>query len=128
MGERDRTKLGGVPVSKLKIIEFPIFSGYLVHVEVTSDIFKSMRKYPCTRGISQEDLKNTHAMCVHDDDGHHTFVFLHPSASAGTITHESWNVVRRMFKVMGVKLDSETVAYHLGYLVDQIFRFMRGRR
>ena len=73
------------------------------------------------------DNEHCDAMTLHND-GPVIFVFLKSSASVGTIAHESWHAVRHMLGTLGVDLDSETVAYHLGYLVDKIFRFMRGKR
>ena len=68
----------------------------------------------------------TAGLAVHADTL--SFVFLPYSASVGSIAHESWHVVRRMMEHAGVELDNEAVAYHLGFLVNKIFRFVRGRK
>lgn len=50
-----------------------------------------------------------------------SYVFLPiKGLSAGTIAHEAWHVIHRMLKFCGAEIDNETVAYHLGYLVDKI--------
>jgi hypothetical protein len=115
--------------SRITHLEFPVFSGYTVHVEVTSDIQKSLSKYPSTKCAMDEDEEgNTHAITVHIVNEPFTFVFLPYNVSVGTIAHESWHVIKRMMEYLDVKLDSETVAYHLGYSVDKIFRFVRGKK
>ena len=109
--------------SKIKILEFPVFCGYEVHVEFTSDIAQSLLKYPPTRKIEMDD--QTSWLAVHNMDAPQSFIFLPYDAPAGSIAHEAWHVVRRMMEHAGVELDNETVAYHLGYLVNQIFKFAR---
>lgn len=108
------------------LVEFPVFSGYLVHVEVSSDNKKAMAKYPQTKEISHDDI--TDAMTVHVKNENLSFIFLKYNSSVGTIAHECWHAVNRMMGYMGIELDSETVAYHLGYLTNEVFRFMRGRK
>lgn len=107
-------------------IEFPVFMDYVIHVEVTSDIYKSMSKYPATENIPSDDT--THAITVHVDDEPFTFIFLPHNVSVGTVAHESWHAIRRMMNYVDVELDSETVAYHLGYLVNRIYQFYRGKK
>jgi hypothetical protein len=110
--------------SRITLIEFPVFMDYIVHVEITSDVRKSMKKYPQTKDITDV----TNAMAVHVKDEPFSMIFLRYNAPVGTIAHESWHVIRRMMNYVGIELDSETVAYHLGYLVNKIFRFARGKR
>ena len=112
--------------SRIALVEFPVFSGYLVHIEVSSDIRKSMQNYEQTKVIQMDD-GSTDAVAVHVDDSM-SFIFLPRNARAGTIAHECWHVVRHMMEVFGVEIDSETVAYHLGYLVDKSSRLVRGKR
>jgi hypothetical protein len=112
--------------SKITTVEFPVFCHYIVHVEITSDIAKAVLKYPPTRKVEMDDF--TGGLVVHNVDEPFSFLFLPYNASVGTIAHESWHVVKRMMNFTGVELDSETCAYHIGFLVDKIFRFVRGRK
>ena len=107
--------------SKIKHIEFPVFVSYSVHVEITSDISRSMNKYKQTRDIPFGD--DTHAITVHVEDNGLSFMFLPYNAPVCTIAHESWHVIKNMMEYVGIDLDSETVAYHLGYLVDKVVKF-----
>jgi len=112
--------------SKIKLIEFPVFCGYVIHVEITSDIPKALLKYPQTRKIDMDN--ETQGLAVHDTDAPFSFIFLPHNASVGDIAHESWHAVRRMMEYVGAELDNEAVAYHLGYMVQEIFKFVRGRK
>ena len=112
--------------SRVNYVEFPVFMDYLVHIEITSNVFKSMKKYPQTKDIANN--ATTYAVSVHVKDTPFSMVFLPYNVSVGTIAHESWHVIKRMMGYCDVDLDSETVAYHLGYLVNKIFRFARGKK
>ena len=107
--------------SKIKHVEFPVFVNYSVHVEVTDDIKRSMQKYEQTKNVPFGD--DTLAITVHVEDNGLSFMFLPYGGPVGIIAHESWHVIKRMMDYLGVELDSETVAYHLGYLVEKVFNF-----
>lgn len=107
-------------------IVFPVFSDYTVHVEVTTDMAKSAKRHTETEKV--EVVENMGAMAVHVSDEPQSFVFLPYNATPGAIAHESWHVIRNMMKWAGIELDSETCAYHLGYLVQKVYKFVRGRR
>jgi hypothetical protein len=115
--------------TRITHVEFPVFSDYIVHVEITSDLEASMRRYPpCVAAMNEfKDDYSCEALTIHTDETF-SFIFFQHDASAGTIAHEAWHVVSRMLKLLGVEPDGEVVAYHLGYLVNQIFKFVRGRR
>ena len=115
-------------MSRHTVVEFPVFGHYLVHVELTSDMKKTLAKYPQTRDIWEDQDESTYGLAVHVKGENFSYIFLSANPSVGNIVHESWHVVRRMMQHLGVELDSETVAYHLGYLVDNIFKFARHRR
>lgn len=110
-------------------VDFPVFCYYIVHIEVTSDLKKSMEKYPATKSIPLDsEFDNKGAWSVHVENEPVSFIFLPYNTSVGDIAHESWHVVHRMMRYVGVSPDSETVAYHLGYLVNQVFKFVRGKK
>jgi|SRR6266850_1634961 len=112
--------------SRVTTIEFPVLSDYIVHVELTSDMRKSLDKYPPTKIVPLDDATN--AITIHITGDNFSFMFLPYNVSVGTIAHESWHVINRMLDQLGVKLDSEVVGYHLGYMVNRIFRFARGKK
>lgn len=111
--------------SKVTTVEFPVFCDFIVHVEITSNMEKSLAKYPPTKNIEVDN--HTGGLAVHEMDEPFSFIFLPYNASVGSIAHEAWHVVKHMMDFAGVELDSETCAYHLGFLTDKIFKFMRGK-
>jgi hypothetical protein len=113
--------------SKFTTVEFPVFSDFIVHIEITSDIVKSIKKYPGVADLAEEADNEADAVTVYDN-GQICFIFLHHNVTVGTIAHEAFHVIEHMMKRFGVDLEGEAVAYHLGYLVDKIFRFIRGKR
>jgi hypothetical protein len=116
--------------SRITHVEFPVFCGYICHIEVTSDLKKSLLKYPETKKVAEEEevTSDAKALTVHAVNEAFSFIFLPHNASVGDIAHESWHVVKHMMEHVGVKLDSETVAYHLGFLVNKVFCFLRRRK
>lgn len=110
--------------SKITHVHFPVFSDYFVHIEVASDIKKAMQKYPPTKVIEMDD--STDAVTVHVEEAM-AFIFLPKNAKAGTIAHECWHAIHHMMSVFNVDIESETVAYHLGYLVEKASKLVRGR-
>lgn len=113
---------------KILHIDFPVFSHYHVHVEITKDIQEAVTKYPQTRSLEKEITTTSDAITAHVNHEHLSFIFLNPDISVGTIAHESWHVVQQILEEMGATLEPEIVAYHLGYLVDRIYDFMHGRK
>lgn len=112
--------------TRVTTVEFPVFSGYNVHVELTSDIKKSFKKYKYTRNLDV-DLEDTHAIVIHVEGTGLSMMFLPHNASVGTIAHESWHAVRRMMEHVGAEQDNEVMGYHLGYLSQKIYNFIRRR-
>jgi hypothetical protein len=86
---------------------------------------KSLHKYPATRNVEMDP--NMGGIAVHVDDDAVTYIFLPYSCSVGDMAHESWHATKRMMEYVGVELDSETCAYHLGFLTGKIFRFVRNK-
>ena len=114
--------------SRFEIFDFPVFGGHFIHVEVAKDIRKAAAKYPTAKDLVAEMDEETFAVTVTDTSKNMSFIFFPPSATPGDIAHEAWHAIRQMMIHKGVELDSETVAYHLGYLVDKIFKLMRRRK
>ena len=111
--------------SRFTIVEFPVFSDFIIHAEVTSDIHRSMEKYPGIVHLIDEVNEDADGTTVTDDQI--CFIFLKSNVSTGTIAHEAFHAIEYMMDRFGVELTGETVAYHLGYLVDRIFKLIRGK-
>lgn len=103
-------------------IKFPVLGEYRVRVVVTSDLKKSLEQH----GIPADaDDNSTYAMAVHEDGTGYSAIFLPYGANISSVVHESWHVIRRMMEYLGIELDNETVAYHLGYLTEKVYNFLR---
>ena len=74
--------------------------------------------------VTGYDSSTTRAAHLYNDnDEPISVIVLGANENAGTVVHESWHAVRRMMKLRRAKLDNETVAYHLEYLVTEILDF-----
>lgn len=56
-----------------------------------------------------------------------SLLILHEGCSPGIVAHECWHAIRRMLNNLDVGLENETVAYHLGYLVNRVHNFMENK-
>lgn len=55
-------------------------------------------------------------------------LYFHFDVAAGTVAHEAFHAVWNLFEYHGVKSDDENIAYHLGYLVNEITLAQREAR
>jgi hypothetical protein len=97
---------------------FDVFAKYQVRIIFTDDLMKStdarITKMPSTNADA----------CVYNTLLGRSYIFLKNTSPPGTVAHEAWHVVRNIFTYVGVKkFDDETVAYHLDYLVEAIYKF-----
>lgn len=108
--------------SIIDILDFPVFGSYVLHIEITTDMQASLSKYPQTKSI---DADRSPGITVYVKNEGMGFIFLKHRAGPGEIAHEAWHAVKHMLEYFGVDLDSEVVAYHLGYIVDRIHKLRR---
>jgi hypothetical protein len=100
------------------LIEFPVFGDYIVHVEEGKDFVAMGQKYKI-EGIEDTD-QTCDGLTVHKKGVGFSFIFFKPNPCFGNIAHEAYHAVRHMLRWSGCDLDNETVAYHLGYVVNCI--------
>jgi hypothetical protein len=106
-----------------RVLRFPVFAGYQVHIIFTEDIGESRRKRYGSRGGSDG------AGALHSSaEGGHSHLFYRVgvgNCNAGTIAHEAWHAVRAMLvDFSGVTImENEVTAYHIGYLVQAVVNF-----
>lgn len=106
-------------------VSFPVF-GYSIYIIYTDNIEQS-RKLKCNEIGAMDELMGPYVDGLHsynniEPDG---FVFFRPDSTMGTITHECFHAIHRLFKWIGAKVENEIMAYHLGYLVDQVVEFKK---
>lgn len=85
---------------------------------------------PYAKSVGYEENKDdgtTTALHMYYSDEMKSIIILNPNPKAGTVAHECWHAVRRMLLHTGCELDNEVVAYHLGYLVQQVHDFVKKR-
>jgi hypothetical protein len=103
-----------------KIIYFPVFSNFQVHVVFSHDLSESYRR----RYGHSVDVTRTDAFHRYTENGHSHLFFSIGECPIGTVAHESFHVVwALLLQWAGVEkdaIDNELVAYHLGYLVNEI--------
>jgi hypothetical protein len=103
-----------------KIITLPVFSKYRVHIVFTDDVQKSAKE----RYGSSRKLDNCDGAHHYDDLGH-SHLFYKPDLCINTLVHEAFHAVYALlYDWAGMdKLDEEVIAYHLGYITEQVENF-----
>ena len=93
-----------------KNITFPVF-GYIVHCIYTDDINSSREKHTDILGACEEILSPS-VDGMHDSNKLYAdgYIFFTPDSTIGTIAHECFHALWRMFKFYGAKLENETFA------------------
>lgn len=102
-------------------IRFQVLGDYTITVIQSSNFERTGRRM-------KADLEGCDAAWVKDpDEPMHCWLIFGLSPDAETIAHEASHAVRAMFKAVGVvgKKDDETFAYHLGYLVGRLHKFLK---
>ena len=112
-----------------KTVKFPVFSNYRINIIAATDIKKYMSENSefCDVCMSDDD-SNTEAITLHSHETGASAIVVPLSASVNTIAHECYHAVRKMLEMHDVELGNEVVAYHLGYLVGEVFSLVRGRK
>ena len=113
--------------SRVKVITFPVLCDYIVHVEVTTDMKATFKKYKTPREDWKEEYDNGNAFTSRAKSNPVTFIFVRPNVSTGTIAHECWHAVVNIFEYVGANIDNELMAYHLGYLTNEVFQLVRNK-
>ena len=115
-------------VENKMVVKFPAWS-YDIHIVLTSNVDLSTGRIQ--RDIEDTELdfsmehKSEHGGChIAHKKALDSYVILPMDAPCSAVAHEAWHAIRYMLTSAGAELDSETVAYHLGYLVGQIIRFL----
>jgi hypothetical protein len=100
------------------IVSFPVFAGYRIHLVFTDSISKSRAgRYGSDGGST--DVNGLYLPTTGADG----FVFL-CDWKPHVIAHEGFHAVRHMLMDWaGCEMDNENIAYHLSFLVEQIYNF-----
>ena len=103
-----------------KWLRFEVFSRYAIRLIFSSDLKKSAMG---RLGHMPSD-EFADAFVFHVKDHGQSYIFLPLKVSEGVVAHEAWHIIHRVLNFAGVEeFDNEVVAYHLGWLVEQIYKF-----
>lgn len=104
-------------------VRFPIFSDYEVRIIQARDVTATGRRL-------HVDLSDAKAAFVYPQPPHDKrgWIVFGMEPDADVIAHEASHAVRAVFNFVGAKTDNETFAYHLGYLVGRIHKFLEAAR
>lgn len=94
----------------------------VIKLVCTNNISKSRNKRSKKLGVLKNKLtKYIDGLCCYHKDS--IIIFIDTKASLGVISHEAYHAVLSMFRYIGVEeYDEEITAYHLGYIVDEIYK------
>jgi hypothetical protein len=108
-----------------KLITFPVFLNYKVHVIVSNNPDRSLQKLENAHKMIVSNGKDFRAMHICLKEKQTSYLLLPDDATAGEIAHECWHATRYIVNDWaGGGLDNEVVAYHLGYLVQEVYKFV----
>lgn len=107
----------------IKTVELPVWH-WTVQIVFTDNVIA----YGEHRGWKAEKEQTVNAITLFFDDSLTSVLVFGNNPSPGTIAHEVWHAVRRMLTHMGAELDNEVVAYHLGYLVEEVYKAKKLRK
>jgi hypothetical protein len=104
---------------------FPPFNNYEVCVITSNQKERSAEKIFDRHQIEHDTdgFGAIHIWCNRENRPISYMVFPE-DASVGTITHECWHCIKKMFSWIGSDYEDEIVAYHLDYLVQEVFDFI----
>lgn len=111
-------------------IKFDAFGQYSVIVIIASDLGKAIesRLEDLKESTVPEDIEECKAITYHRGGEKESIIFLRRHCTVADIVHECWHVIYRLFDYFGAELEDECVAYHLDYLVQQTFNFVKKSR
>ena len=99
-------------------IRFPIFADFNVCVIVSRDVTRTGHRL----GVDLADASA--AWVTSTEKPGRGWLVLGLKPSEDTIAHEAAHAVRHILRYVGARPDDETYAYHLGYLVGRIHKFL----
>lgn len=113
---------------KTECVIFPVFAGYTIYIIFTNDVVVSRKKLDETIG-EVFDCDTALALHCHSILPKHTataWLIFPFTACAGTVAHECWHAIKRLLDWAGCeRYENETVAYHLGFLVNEVTKLQK---
>ena len=104
---------------KIKTVKFSVLNDYKVKIVLTRNLDKALKSYKHTTDVNSGG-ETTGGITVHVDCERLSYVFIPYGSSTGSMAHEAYHAIRHMLEECSIELENEVVAYHLGYLMNEI--------
>jgi hypothetical protein len=102
---------------KVKVITFPTYFDYKITIVFTHSIEKALKHYKIQMRVPP--TPETVGLHVRGDFESHVFI-PYDRGDTGTMVHEAYHAIWYMFEQHDLEMTNEAVAYHLGYLVNEM--------
>lgn len=116
---------------RIKTLTIPTLLNYRIDIIVTNDLVKTrdkILKYNDVPTPSNADFGAMHIF-IKKSKLADSYLLFPEKSDVNTISHECWHCIRHLFyDWTGAELDHEMVAYHLAYLVQEVYNFVVKKR
>jgi hypothetical protein len=105
-------------------ITFPVFNGYEVRVIQARDVAATGRR------LREELIDAEAAFITKEEEGQYGigWLVLGLNPKPEIVAHECSHAIAALLKYAGAVADEEVFAYHLGYLVGRVHKFLNRRK
>lgn len=107
-----------------KTITFPAFLDYRVVIILTTDKKKTYEKFMKMSDVLPNDYNFTALHIFIGEEKTSYLIFTPKDSDPGTVAHECWHCLKQICSWLGAKVENELIAYHLGYLVNEVYSFI----
>ena len=104
---------------KVKTVKFSVLNDYKVKIVLTRDLDKALLSFKHTVDVPSGG-ETTGGITVHVDKERISYIFIPYGSSTGSMAHEAYHAIQHMLEDCSIELTNEVVAYHLGYLMNEI--------
>lgn len=104
---------------KVKTVKFAVLNDYKVKIVLTHDLDKALKSFKHTTDV-ESGGETTGGIAIHVNEERLSYIFIPYGSSTGSMAHEAYHAVRHMLDECSIELENEVVAYHLGYLMNEI--------
>jgi hypothetical protein len=106
------------------MVIFTVFNNYNIEIVVAKDVKKARQRRSAIFGEYNEEFSALH---FHNGLGNACLIFPEKNMGIVDVAHECYHAVRAMMEWASIT-DEETPAYVMGYLMKQVFNFVKNRK
>jgi hypothetical protein len=104
---------------RTKTVKFPVFSSYEVEIVLAQNPRTARTRRDRTYGVFEGVFHSLHSATGSGK----SLIVLMERPKVSEIAHETWHAVCAMMHWAGISFDNECMAYHIGFLTQQIYDF-----